>query len=209
LVCVANIIGGVEALCSFVGHSLGGLIIRQALTAPSMQKYNNKLYTLVTLSTPHLGTQFFSSSLLPGAMWLWQKCTSSPSLKQVRFQDAPDLSETFVFQLSKTKGLENFRHVILVSAEQDLYVPFHSARIELPRVADGSKHAAMCRSMVHNLLAPVLEISSGTVLVRVNVIFGKATDIVDGAIGRHAHIRLLDNHAFTHMFVHTYKHYFQ
>ncbi len=45
-------------------------------------------------------------------------------------QDNADPTKTILYQLSQLKGLEYFKNVILVSAEQDLYVPFHSARIE-------------------------------------------------------------------------------
>ena len=35
---------------SFVGHSLGGLIIRASL--PNLEKFNDKMYTYVSLSSP-------------------------------------------------------------------------------------------------------------------------------------------------------------
>lgn len=47
---------------SFIGHSLGGIIIRAAL--PHMLEFHNKMYTIMTLSTPHLGYMYNSSSLI-------------------------------------------------------------------------------------------------------------------------------------------------
>merc|ERR1719408_953918 len=38
---------------SFIAHSIGGLIVRAAL--PLLHEYSSKMYTLVTLSTAHLG----------------------------------------------------------------------------------------------------------------------------------------------------------
>lgn len=38
---------------SFIGHSLGGLIIRAAL--PHLSKYQDRFYSYVSLSSPHLG----------------------------------------------------------------------------------------------------------------------------------------------------------
>jgi predicted alpha/beta superfamily hydrolase len=35
---------------SFVGHSLGGLIIRSSL--PLLEKYSDKMYTYISLSSP-------------------------------------------------------------------------------------------------------------------------------------------------------------
>lgn len=38
---------------SFVGHSLGGLIIRASL--PYLSKYKHTMYTYMSFSSPHLG----------------------------------------------------------------------------------------------------------------------------------------------------------
>ena len=38
---------------SFIGHSLGGLIVRAAL--PYLAEYSPKFFTYITLSSPHLG----------------------------------------------------------------------------------------------------------------------------------------------------------
>ena len=38
---------------SFIGHSLGGLIIRACL--PELEKFSRKMWAFVTLSSPHLG----------------------------------------------------------------------------------------------------------------------------------------------------------
>ena len=47
--------GKIEKL-SFIGHSLGGIIIRAAL--PHLEKYKDKLNTYMSLSTPHLGCSY-------------------------------------------------------------------------------------------------------------------------------------------------------
>lgn len=49
---------------SFVGHSLGNLIIRSALGRPEMAPLLPKLYTFLSLSGPHLGTLYNSSGLV-------------------------------------------------------------------------------------------------------------------------------------------------
>lgn len=51
-------------LCSFVGHSLGNLIVRSVLTRPRFKCYLNKLHTFLSLSGPHLGTLYNSSALV-------------------------------------------------------------------------------------------------------------------------------------------------
>ena len=49
---------------SFVGHSLGTIIIRSALTRPQMRPLLPKLHTFLSLSGPHLGTLYNSSGLV-------------------------------------------------------------------------------------------------------------------------------------------------
>lgn len=47
---------------SFIGHSLGGLLIRAAL--PHLQKYKEFMKTLITFSSPHLGVSSGDSMLV-------------------------------------------------------------------------------------------------------------------------------------------------
>lgn len=49
---------------SFVGHSLGNLIIRAAVSDEHFQRYRPLLYTYLSLSGPHLGTLFNTSGLV-------------------------------------------------------------------------------------------------------------------------------------------------
>ena len=47
---------------SFIGHSLGGIIIRSAL--PHLSNYSDKMYLYMSLSSPHLGYMYNSSKLI-------------------------------------------------------------------------------------------------------------------------------------------------
>lgn len=113
----------------------------------------------VSLSVPHTGTVNHYSALIPGAMWVWQKWSNSSCLLQLRLMDNPDPTKTYLYSLSQKKGnpllfkflindrlppgLEHFQNILLVSSEQDLYVPFHSARIEVCKdVLDFGKSAS-------------------------------------------------------------------
>lgn len=51
-------------LGSFIGHSLGNIIIRSVLTRPRFRCYLSKLHTFLSLSGPHLGTLYNSSALV-------------------------------------------------------------------------------------------------------------------------------------------------
>lgn len=49
---------------SFVGHSLGNIIVRSALSRPQMRALLSRLHTFLSLSGPHLGTLYNSSGLV-------------------------------------------------------------------------------------------------------------------------------------------------
>jgi hypothetical protein len=49
---------------SFVGHSLGNLVVRATVSHPRFERYRTLLYTYLSLSGPHLGTLFNSSGLV-------------------------------------------------------------------------------------------------------------------------------------------------
>lgn len=49
---------------SFIGHSLGNIIIRSVLTRPRFRCYLPKLHTFLSLSGPHLGTLYNNSTLV-------------------------------------------------------------------------------------------------------------------------------------------------
>eukprot|EP00026_Physarum_polycephalum_P001066 Phypoly_transcript_01067.p1 GENE.Phypoly_transcript_01067~~Phypoly_transcript_01067.p1 ORF type:complete len:1167 (+),score=163.07 Phypoly_transcript_01067:204-3704(+) len=195
---------------SFVGHSLGGVIIRAALCDPLLAPYVDKFYTFVSLSVPHVGTLFPYSSLIPGAMWVWQKWSNSACLLQLRLMDHPDPTKTYLYKLSQKKGLEYFQNILLVSSEQDLYVPFHSARIELCREADKTSASQPLSGpllgMVQGVWGSVLEgwKARGRFgeIVRYDVVFESHRGM-DGMIGRSAHIRLLDSPKVMQMLITT------
>ena len=63
---------------SFVGHSLGGIIIRSALMY--LEEIKHKLSVLMTFSSPHLGYFQGGSKLVSTGMWFLKKWKKSRSL---------------------------------------------------------------------------------------------------------------------------------
>jgi triacylglycerol esterase/lipase EstA (alpha/beta hydrolase family) len=52
---------------TFVGHSLGGLIIRSAL--PRLEEFKGCFHGFVSLGSPHLGYLGSSNALISAGMW--------------------------------------------------------------------------------------------------------------------------------------------
>jgi len=186
---------------SFVGHSLGNLIIRSALGHPKMAALLPNLHTFLSLSGPHLGTLYNSSGLVNMGMWFMQKWKKSGSLLQLSLKDHSDPRQTFLYKLSQKPGLEFFKNILLVSSQQDRYVPYHSTRIELckPAMRDMSGLGGVYAEMVNNILQPVLY-KSDVELVRYDVIHALPST-ANSIIGRAAHIAVLDSEIFIEKFI--------
>lgn len=184
---------------SFVGHSLGNLIVRSVLTRPRFKCYLNKLHTFLSLSGPHLGTLYNSSALVNTGLWFMQKWKKSGSLLQLTCRDHSDPRQTFLYKLSKKSGLQFFKNVVLVGSLQDRYVPYHSARIEMCKTALKDKQTGpVYAEMIENLLLPVLQ-NKDCNLVRYDVIHA-LPNTANSLIGRAAHIAVLDSEIFLEKF---------
>ena len=98
---------------SFIGHSLGALIIRAALAKPAMHKYHDRLYTYLSLAGPHLGTGYQNSKLVSAGMWVFQKLKKSPAINQLSLKDEVILEKTFVFKTSAQRSMKSLKYELI------------------------------------------------------------------------------------------------
>lgn len=186
---------------SFVGHSIGNVIIRTALAESIMEPYLRYLYTYVSVSGPHLGYLYSSNSLFNSGLWVLKKLKNTQCIHQLTFTDDPDLQNTFFYKLCKQKTLDNFRNIILISSPQDGYVPYHSARIELcpASSSDYSKKGKVFSEMLNDcwdqIRAPSCE---HRLFMRCDVNFDTSNQArnLNTIIGRAAHIEFLESDIF-------------
>lgn len=133
---------------TFIGHSLGGIIIRSAL--PRLSKHSDHFNSFISFSTPHVGYTYSSSRLIDVGLWLmnyWKKCQA---ILQMTMQDQSDPTETFLYKLAKSEGLEHFRKVAFFCSHQDLYVPYYSARIQKHQDCVKDCKSNILKGKVHN-----------------------------------------------------------
>jgi len=186
---------------SFVGHSLGNIIIRNTVVHSHMFQYRNKLHTFLSLSGPHLGMQFHTSNLVSTGMWLMQKWKKQGSLVQLALNDATDPRDTFMYHLSLTNGFQYFKNVLLVSSVQDHYVPFHSARVEMSKqvAKDNTEGGRVYKEMLDNIMNPMM-VQEEININRYSVYHPMASS-ANTLIGRAAHIAMLDSELFLEKFI--------
>lgn len=114
---------------SFVGHSIGNVIIRTALTGIKhldimfshymqlvlilaivfadsiMEPFLRYLHIYLSISGPHLGYLYSSNSLFNSGLWLLKKLKNTQCIHQLTFTDDADLQNTFFYQLCKVLGI--------------------------------------------------------------------------------------------------------
>lgn len=177
---------------SFVGHSVGAIIIRSALMSPLLKPFVSKFHCFVSLGSPHLGTTYFNSALVSGALWALKRFRRSPLLEELQMLDAATPEETFMFKLSKDRSLSLFKHVILVSGHQDQYVPLHSALIHVPSDAEKDMDGGpILIAMAANIMSTI----DASTVIRVNFDYIFEHITMDTLIGRAAHINILESHS--------------
>jgi hypothetical protein len=119
-----NILGKV----SFLGHSMGGLVLRAAL--PYLDDFKKYFHSFTTFATPHAGYSSSKSKLVSIGMWALSKFTTKQCLSEIRLSDNKMKEELTLYKLSQYDGLQWFKHVLLVGSSVDTYSPLDSALIQ-------------------------------------------------------------------------------
>lgn len=183
---------------SFIGHSLGGLIIRAAL--PQLINLSDKFHLFLTLSTPHLGI-CEGSKLIRAGIWIMNYVKKADSLSELRLSDAKIPENTYLFKLSQAPGPDLFNHFALVSSPQDNYSPHFSSRIEVSKKMV-KQHATYCQ-MARNILG------NRTKLHRIDADYKIQNTNIDSWIGRAGHIEFLENRFFMKFLLYLHPEFFE
>lgn len=185
---------------SFIGHSVGGLIVRSAL--PLLPEVADRMFTFVSFSSPHLGYVYPSNSLFKTGLWVAKKLRRSLCLEQLSMTDSEDRSTSFLCRLAELPGLEHFQHVMLVSSYQDQYAPFESARMEMSPAAQGDpSFGPLYTRMLSSLLDPL----RAERVIRCDVNFHIPETNLDTMIGRAAHIQFIESQPLMKVFLHSFR----
>ncbi|XP_041433685.1 protein FAM135A-like isoform X2 [Xenopus laevis] len=189
------------ARISFIGFSLGALVIRAALWRPEFEAFLGNLHTFLSFGGPHMGLMCHSRNLFKTGLWLEQLFDKSVSVSQMAFTDHKDPRQTFLYKLSQKTGLEHFKNVILVSALQDHIVPYHSTRIEMCKAAlKGDEIGTVYTEMLRNTLEPILN-NKNCNFVRYDVSFDVPKSF-NSFIGRTGHCAFVSSWQFLENFFH-------
>ena len=188
---------------TFIGHSMGGIIIRWAL--PHLLKYRKMMHGFCSLSSPHLGYATCKNKLIKVGLWVMQTWSKNTSIQQLSMTDSKEIADTLMYKISNFKGMKWFKHIVLFSSVQDGYVTFDSARIQIFKntcTQDLNSQGGSYIEMATNIFKGV---SNNTTVTRVDVNFWINEKSVDNLIGRKAHVLFLNNTGFLTMFTNRFK----
>ncbi|KAG8491923.1 hypothetical protein CXB51_015287 [Gossypium anomalum] len=176
---------------SFVGHSIGNVIIRTTLAESAMEPYLRFLHTFVSLSGPHLGYLYSSNSLFNSGLWLLKKLKGTQCIHQLTFADDPDIRDTFLYKLCED-------HQAVCKMVMFRIIPPESshARQHQWTTPKREKHfLEMLNNCLDQIRAPTAE---NRVFVRCDINFNTSSHgrNLDTLIGRAAHIEFLESDIF-------------
>lgn len=188
---------------SFIGHSLGSLIIRKSLEKEIMKPLLSNLHCFISLASPHLGTIYADSPLVSTGMWALLKYKKCHVLKELVLEDAADgtLKNSMIYKLSSNGVLKHFKHTIFISSPKDQYVPLYSARVQSnSKIENDIVKGSHILEMANNILAQINPQS----LVRITIDNNCGDSVnVNTIIGRTAHLSYLENSIVVQQLVYT------
>ncbi|GIQ81409.1 hypothetical protein KIPB_002362, partial [Kipferlia bialata] len=177
----------------FVGHSLGGVIIRSALETELLAPLLPRLGHLLTFNAPHAGTVSGPNAIVSSALSVMRAASMAKetSLRDLNLMVSKQQEEPYLLTLAGARSLRMFRRIILVTAVGDGFV---SPLTALARPIDPGSPAkkvavqhTVSETMRHNM-PNVTE-----VVLSYGLKMTADASILDEKLGRTAHIRALND----------------
>lgn len=173
---------------SFIGHSLGGIVIRAAL--PHLEQLKSYMFTFISLSTPHLGFEIKENFFVSLGYKMLRTWNDQIVLKELDLADDQEFKKTAIYQLSKAEGLNWFKNLIFVQSAQDGYVNYESARIQVTQnLLQKDDKKLKCAALAKNILRKI----NIKQIHRLSVDIQSKQKNLKWLTGQDAHIQLLDN----------------
>lgn len=160
------------------------------------------MHGFFSLSTPHLGTVKHHSRVASLGMWIVKKVSRSKALEQLNMNESSDKTKSNIYVLSQVEGLNWFKHVVLVSSHQDLYVPYDSARIQTVDKERKDRIQSIKDDMVNNLINKMSGIDA---LLRLTLNFRVEQKSIDSVTGKMQHCLPLEIQELMEFYVYRYR----
>ncbi|CBK23088.2 uncharacterized protein [Blastocystis hominis] len=177
---------------SFLGHSVGALILRLAFRNPLLTPYTQFFHLFLSLNAPHCGVTFSKRSIDWGSRFL-AFVNSSQLVDELLLKDDKNPRNTLLYRMSQNSDLSSFHYFYLFSSFQDTFVPFHSERIEtnpailLSEGVEGEVYQEMISSFWRQFRSEFCQ----TKVKKFDVYYDNLNFSLDSLIGKTAHTNIL------------------
>jgi hypothetical protein len=178
---------------SFICHSLGGIIAREAIN--HLLDYSDKFYCYCSFGTPHLGI-LNSQMHVKFGIWVSEIFKTYDCLTQLKMKDELDITDTYLYRLTMKEGLEHFEQVLFYASPQDTMCPYYSARVQVFKDDLSNPNTDKLLEMNQNIMNKWIH-----GVTRVDVDFNIEENTLSSMIGRTAHISFTINQRFLKTFV--------
>ncbi|KAK5966494.1 DUF676 domain-containing protein [Trichostrongylus colubriformis] len=186
------------ARISFVAHSLGGVIVRTAVSREDASDWLvPRLHCFLTINTPHLGLAYVGRGISLGIHFMqWWK--QSRSMEQLSLKDEVSFSDSFLYKLSKRRTFGLFRCVLLIGTPADTFVPCHSSLLAPCKSAnkDLSALGTAYRDMLSNVHEDILSSERTTTTIRYSTWHNVSSPRASKLTGRATHIAAVEDDVF-------------
>ena len=194
---------------SFVGHSMGCVVIRAALMSKHLDPYLDKLHTFISFAGPHLGIAKQESAKVGCVIGFLSSARWMSNIRDL------SLETLFMHSLSSADRTHLFRHVLMFGSESDQFVGPGSALAVQPPSKGAVRKGKMGKGAVVDDMARNLSAASVCCETyrRFVVSFAphgrrELTSWYDRVIGRSIHICFLVDVTFLNLVALLFKDYF-
>ena len=198
---------GVDDLrISFVGHSIGNIIVRAALAMPEMKDLLKHLWTFLSVTGPHTGFQGVNVVQKAAFVFL-TKFRKIRSICELSMCDEENYKDTFLYRLSQQTTFAHFRFVLLLGSKQDGYVNKGSAT--MTKLVNVEKDGKLHGQLVDNFIKEMSNSSDLSASGRTSQTYRYILDfpklreysLFQQVIGRAAHVELLCSPTYIPVYV--------
>lgn len=167
---------------SFIGHSIGSIVIRLALNNPLLQSYQSCYHLFLSLNAPHLGVQFSKKTHEWGKKVL-SLVNSSALVDELMLKDEKSPKNSLLYRMSQNScivykidlyvDISHFKYFYLFSSCQDSFIPFHCVRSETnPEIQHiPSTEAIVYDEMVQGFWKELMEKECMTIVKKFDVYY--------------------------------------
>ena len=124
---------------SFLGHSVGALILRLAFRNPLLTPYTQFFHLFLSLNAPHCGVTFSKRSIDWGSRFL-AFVNSSQLVDELLLKDDKNPRNTLLYRMSQNSGRDHFCHMSQIYRHSIISTFFRRSKTHSFRfIRNGSK----------------------------------------------------------------------